>query len=63
MTMLTKPDEDDVELVRLALPLDRDTISWLAKLARGNDVEAAKIVASMLHDIRVDDEAAHSTLH
>jgi hypothetical protein len=62
MMLKTTMDDDDIELVSLALPLDRDTIAWLNKLAR-DDVEAARIIASMLHDIRIDDEAAHSTLH
>jgi hypothetical protein len=54
---------DDVEIVRLELPLDRETVSWLSRLSRGCDNEAAQMIASMLKDIREDDEAAHATLH
>jgi len=55
--------DDDIELVPLSLPLDRATRKWLVGIAKGSDNEAARIIASMLHDIRVDDERAHSTLH
>lgn len=45
------------------LPLDGDTLAWLTMLSGGDDRKAAEIVASMLRDIRVDDEAAHATKH
>lgn len=53
---------DDVEIVRMDLPLDRDTVSWLARIAR-DDAQAAEMVASMIRLIRQDDEAAHATKH
>jgi hypothetical protein len=53
-------DEQSVETVTLALPLDGPTVTWLARLAGGNDAEAARIIASMLRDIRIDDETAHN---
>jgi len=55
-------DELDVELVPLALPLDRETISWLNGMSR-DDVEAAVKIAEMLRMIREDDERADQTLH
>ena len=60
--MAHPPDNDDVEIVTLALPLDRETVSWLARMSR-NDVEAAEMVAWMIQQIRRDDEAAKQTLH
>jgi hypothetical protein len=59
---LSDIDEDDVEFVPLALPLDRATISWLNRMSR-NDVEAAEIVASLIRSIREDDERAHRMLN
>jgi len=61
--MMIRHDEDDREPVSLVLPLDQATRRWLTRLAQGNDEQAAEIVASMLHDIRVDDEMAHRNLH
>jgi hypothetical protein len=43
--------------------MDRATLAWLARLSGGNDERAAQIVASMLHDICLDDECAHATKH
>lgn len=51
-------DDAETEIVRLDLPLDRETISWLARLAC-DDVEAGAIVASMIRSIREDDQEAH----
>jgi hypothetical protein len=56
-------DDDKIEPVSLTLPLDRDTLRWLTALARGQDGQAARIIASMLREIRLDDEAAHATKH
>lgn len=55
-------DDGEVELVPLALPLDRETISWLARMSK-DDVEAAEVVASMLRAIREDDEVNHRVLN
>lgn len=55
--------DDDIEFIPLQLPLDNDTREWLTALARGSDAEAARIIASMLRDIRLDDERAHATTH
>lgn len=62
MTTL-EDDELDVEVVPLDLPLDRATVSWLARLANATGAHPRAIVASMLKDIRVDDETAHRNLH
>jgi len=61
--MSSHAEEHEVEVVPLAIPLDRATLAWLAALAGGCDERAAAIVASMLRDIRVDDEAAHRQIH
>ena len=47
----------------LVLPLDQATLQWLTHLSGGNDTVAAEMIAAMLRDIRVDDEAAHETRH
>jgi hypothetical protein len=44
----------------LPIELDRETIVWLARLSRVTGSHPAKIIASMLRDIRVDDERAHA---
>ena len=61
----TFDDERDleVEVVPLALPLDRATVSWLIKLTGGSDTEAAELIASMIRAIREDDERSNQTLH
>ena len=55
-------DDLDVELVPLALPLDRETISWLNEMS-ADDVEAAAKIAEMIRMIREDDQLADVTLH
>lgn len=46
------------------LPLDRETELWLIERARELGVHPATVAAAILHDVRVDDEAAHkTTLH
>lgn len=57
-----KHHTDDVEIVSLDLPLDRETLSWLSRISR-DDTDAAEKVASILKMIREDDEASHSTIH
>jgi hypothetical protein len=54
--------EDDVEIVPLALPLDRATIAWLGLISR-DDVDAAAKIAEMLRMIREHDELFHRTLN
>jgi hypothetical protein len=55
-------DDNDVEVVPLDVPMDNATIMWLARLCRVTGARPAAIVASMLRDIRVDDEASHRLL-
>jgi hypothetical protein len=55
--------DENVEVVPLDLPLDRETVHWLARLSRVTGDHPRRIVASMLHDIRIDDEAAHRRPH
>ena len=58
-------DEYDgpVEIVTLPLPLDQATIRWLSQMCGGCDHAAAELIASLVRSIRIDDEAAHSTMH
>lgn len=66
MPQIDPIDFDDAdgptEIVRLDLPLDRRTLSWLATLST-TDNEAGAVIAAMLREIRRDDEAAHATRH
>lgn len=55
---LTIDDEDILEV-----PLDPATHAWLAKIARMTKQTPADVVASMVRDIRVDDEQTHDTVH
>ena len=50
-------DEED-----LPVPLNRELRAWLARLSRATGDPPRKIVASMLHMIRTDDEALHHEL-
>lgn len=54
---------EDVEVVTLAIPLDRATVAWLSRMSQGNDAAAAEMIASMLNSIREDDEQAHRVLN
>ena len=44
------------------VPLDSVTATWLRRLERVTKTPAAQIVASMLHDIRVDDEKTEAVV-
>ena len=46
---------DDVEIFPAQLPLDPETIAWLARLHRATGTHPNEIIASMLRDIREDD--------
>jgi hypothetical protein len=48
-------EDDDILLV----PVDPDTAAWLWQLAKATGAPPADLVASMIRDIRVDDETAH----
>jgi hypothetical protein len=54
---------DEIEVIPLALPMDRDTVAWLLQLSNGDDAVAAELIASMIRSIREDDEAFNQTLH
>lgn len=51
-------DDDDVEIVPIAL--DAATRAWLNRIAREARTLPTRVAAAILHDVRVDDEAAHS---
>lgn len=42
-----------------AVPLDSETLRWLTELANNLETTRGNLIASMLRDIRVDDQAAH----
>ena len=54
---MSHPIDEDIEVVALALPLDRATASGIEELAAATGAEPEVIIASILHDIREDDEA------
>lgn len=55
--------DDRYGYVRVKLPLDQATVDWLNRLSECTGDRPEAIIASMLRDIRVDDEAANSTFH
>lgn len=54
---------DDDSSGILPVELDSETLAWLAELSRITGAAPQAIVASMLRDIRRDDEAAHDGVH
>jgi len=56
--MSKKPEGENLEIVPLDVPLDADTIAWLARLSRATGDHPADMVGSMLRMIRIDDQAA-----
>jgi len=59
---MARRKDDNVEQ-NIAVPLDGDTREWLSRLSLATGDPMGRIVASMLRDIRADDEACHSQLH
>jgi len=59
--MATRRFDDEEQ--HIPVPLDAETRKWLAHLSLVTGDSPGRIVASMLRDIRLDDEAAHSQLH
>lgn len=57
--MAARRDEEE----SVPVPLDAETRAWLARLSRVTGDSPGRMIASMLRDIRLDDEAAHSQLH
>lgn len=56
-------DDEEIEPFSCELPLDQETTRWLLRLAFETGADPAVLVASILHDIRRDDEAAELTYH
>ena len=54
MTALRK--EDEPEIVWLSIPLDLKTFAWLAALAEDCHAFPESVGASILRDVREDDE-------
>ena len=59
--MMIDPSIDDEDV--LEVPIDPATWTWLEKIARITKQTPADVVASMVRDIRVDDEQTHDTIH
>jgi hypothetical protein len=57
MTALRK--EDEPEIVWVSLPLDLRTFAWLAALAEECRALPESVGASLLRDVREDDEIVH----
>jgi hypothetical protein len=52
--------EDEPEIVWVSIPLDLKTFAWLAALAENCHAFPESVGASILRDIREDDEVAHT---
>jgi hypothetical protein len=55
--------DDEIEIFPVDLPLDPATAKWLARLGRVTQTHPRDMIASMLRDIRIDDEEAHRDGH
>jgi hypothetical protein len=44
------------------IPLDRATQAWLARVALATGTSPGMVIASILRDVREDDEAMHPTV-
>lgn len=58
--MALEDDDSDRCVAVVALPIDRETVAWLNMLAEVTGATPESIIASMLRDIRIDDERMHS---
>lgn len=61
MPQVLTNDEEDLEVFPAQLPLDGATLRWLARLQRLTGDHPNILIASMLRDIRKDDEAANAS--
>jgi hypothetical protein len=50
------PLDDEIEILPVDLPLDRRTAAWLEELAEETGAEPEVLIASILHDVRTDDD-------
>ena len=58
--MQQRPHElDETEVVEFSVPLDLKTVAWLMELADANHASPAMVLASIIRDIRADDEMQH----
>ena len=53
------PTEPDDEVVYFNVPLDLATVAWVCEVAEGCHASPAAVIASLLRDVRVDDQNAH----
>lgn len=51
--------EAEEDVVYFNVPLDLETVAWLMAVCEGAHAPPAAVIASILRDIRADDEAAH----
>ena len=52
--------DDEIEVATVDLALDRATWAWLEKLVAATGAEPEQLIASILHDVRQDDEEAEA---
>lgn len=57
--MPTIRNEDEPDVVWLSLPLDLRTFAWLSELAEHCHGTPEAVAASLLRDVKADDEDAH----
>lgn len=53
------PSLDEDEFVEFKVRIDLKTVAWLMDLAEVNHAPPAVVAASLLRDVRRDDEMAH----
>lgn len=53
---MDRQDEDDV--VYFSVPVDAATFAWLERIAEASHAPPALVIASIIQDVRADDERA-----
>ena len=54
---------DDEEYVLFDVPVDFATLRWLCEIADANHQEPKEVMAALLKETRIDDEAEHGIEH
>lgn len=60
--MSAEHKKSDPEVVWVTLPLDMRTFAWLTARSQESRQLPETVAATVLHDVRVDDESAHVTI-
>lgn len=53
-------ENEEVETVRFPVDVDLETVAWLMELAESTMTPPAVLIASIIRDIRIDDQAEHT---